>query len=134
MNKAEANIKFIKKVTGEAFPNPDFAFGADWDLVRQIPVFELREAVALSVDINLEFSDIEMKTAVLLCAPHESTFWLDEFNLFFERLTIASGNVCPYGKLPVVEANDDRQKCKVRLTDFAAWAKTQGWTLPEEFL
>jgi len=151
MSDDEKTLDTVEWLIRLALLHTDKVFGAHWDMIRQIPVFELREAVALSVDLDLIFANMGWALAVCMCANNNSLLEDDimtvgckaladrlgkKMNLveqFVQRLTIASGNVPPYGTLPVVEQNEDCRKCKVSLTDFAAWAETQGWQLPEEF-
>lgn len=101
-----------------------------WDSkYKQIPVFELMEAVALSLNIAPEICSVSMAWEYLFrsagkCSLHEE---------FESRLEIAEKNVEPDGTLCTTTKERDRSKRKVRLVEFAEWAESMRWELPEQF-
>lgn len=126
-----------------------------WDIIREIPAYELRETVALSLGLspglgriewaeqhasyinqlrNNPYFDLQEKKAFLtLAGVDEDDPSLDVSYQLMMRLKIAAKNIEPFGTLQVIERGDDALQSMVRLTDFAGWAENQGWVLPAEF-
>lgn len=122
-------------------------FFQDWDFVTQCPSFELRELAALSVNLNLDFANVEWAKKFLEFPSEDELIFLDRqleelrknisddgrLDKFIKRATIASRSIAPYGDLPVLQKNDNPYCCEIKLTDFRAWAKQNHWDLPDQF-
>lgn len=143
-------------LTRTALSDTKGIFSPHWEIIIKIPVFELREAVALSINLDPIYADFGWILAVCMCENEESPF--DEsdvnefelstgckvlanrlgenislFKLFIDRYIEATGNIFPAGSLPVFEKTGKEQNYKVRLTEFAIWAQSNGWNIPKNF-
>jgi hypothetical protein len=102
------------------------------------PVAKLWEVVALSCDLEPECL---IQYFPVGTPPDEKSgdqrfnpqFCPAEVMEFWNRLEIARRNVWKGGKLRVEESSSKELNSKVRLSDFAEFAQSIGWTLPADF-
>lgn len=149
------NVRVLTQ-TAFALLKFDDIFGAHREMVRELPVFKLKEAIALSVDLDPYFADIEWCMAICLCEAGLSPFNESEdfalsvackvlikelgqtrieiLRLFIKRYAIATRNIAPYGDLEVIEKAESPGDCIVKLSAFIKWANKRAWNMPEELL
>ncbi len=98
---------------------------ADWNTYRYIPEVTLQDAVALSCDIDpeqLDRSRVHVPGLVTdsRCPPE-----------FKRRRKIAEANCGSRGAIPTIRFATTRSLSTVRLCDFAVWAKSLDWWMPD---
>lgn len=102
----------------------------DWQYWRQIPHVVLWKAVALSCNIEprrerLADSDYWIKFARWGHAEKD-----DRYRGFHDRLEIATARI---GELDVASVNTgEANATQIKLPEFAAWALSMQWEIPEE--
>jgi hypothetical protein len=125
-------------------------FSPDWDYLREFPTFELAPLCALSVGLIPQLAVPSWVFCVAL--PHFDGSKRDECSCpaepdeeaenergaavlreFIRRVHIAPANLAPLGELPIAAGEANAERTRVRVADFAAWAKGKGWTLHPEF-
>jgi hypothetical protein len=91
----------------------------DWDMWRSMATVELGDALVLSVG----------------CSPDSmpSQYSATQAREFAKRLRVAESHRGPGGTLPLVPGVAGDKQPRVRLPDFAAWALSLNWQLPESF-
>ncbi|MCC6954291.1 MAG: hypothetical protein IT290_09255 [Deltaproteobacteria bacterium] len=130
MSEAENHTRFL---TGVAGMYPEHVYNVHWRMVREIPVFPLRELVALSVGLEPLFADMGWALAEFERRKLDDHAKADIVNTFTERYVIALRNLAPDGSIPVHERCSQLDNSTVRIEEFAKFARVKGWSLPKEF-
>lgn len=100
----------------------------NWDFWRFVPQVKLWEGVALSMNIE--------PTQVRGGASRQVRAWIhEESDDFTNRLLLATrclGDRKPLRPISPYYPFEALEVAEVRLADFAAWAKSVGWSIPDE--
>ena len=117
---------------------PVTLYRPNWKMWCHTPVAKLWEAVALSCDLEPECLIQRGGLQVTLKQNLAIRFFDEAFSHqdvieYGNRLEIAKRNVWQGGELRVTEASSKDVNFKVRLSDFAEFARLTGWALPADF-